>query len=190
MLKKFFFGCFLLWMLVGVVLLIHEFRSSGGVAVILLPVMFGPGIVLYACYWAAKKAPEQAKMLFPDDYDKLKEEWGPVLKRIPVCARGIIERYWRGRFLLVEMSICKKALILSRGKGSLCVPYLQYTIERPSKNVLIIKDVLPEKLADQIAPDLFTTRRNLALSSYQQKDFDFIMSLVQKVRENGPTDAY
>ncbi len=181
--KKVFWVCLLIWALVCCGLIYAGYHDNGRAGAIfgaIFSVLLA--VPVFAIGFGYSLDKDLFEALFARDYDALEKEYGPILKKTSV--HYVVSPGVPKKMLLPSawMSICEKALFLSRGKKSFCVPYVQYTIER-SKNNLIIKDAIPEALADRIAPSSFETRRDLTISNFYSKDLDFVMSLIEQARQ-------
>ena len=96
----------------------------------------------------------------------------------------------------LEVNICKDALFISVAAGCLCIQYSQHPIRKKEgffRNTLIVENVsVPEEVLKKISAIFVNKTRTatLFLSTRRKEDLDFIMSLVQQVQKNGPSDAY
>lgn len=184
--KKVFWVCLLIWALVCCGLIYAGYHDNGRAGAIFGAIFAGLlAVPVFAMGFGGELGKDLFGTIFAQNYDELEKEYGPILKKTSVFVSfiGPIRiRLMTRSGLLVEMSICEKALFLSRGKKSFCVPYLRYTIEH-FRNGLIIKDAIPETLAARLDPGLFATRRDLTISNFYSKDLDFVMSLVEQARQ-------
>lgn len=182
--KTVFRVCLLIWVVVCGGLIYagyHDIGLGGAVCGAFFAGLLA--VPLFAIGFGYSLDKDLFEALFARDYDALEKEYGPILKKTSV--HYVVSPGVPKKMLLPSawMSICEKALFLSIRKKSFCVPYVQYTIER-SKNNLIIKDAIPEALADRIAPSSFETRRDLTIifNNYPN-NLDLVMSLVEQARQ-------
>lgn len=194
--------CFLIWAVICFV-----FVSAGYHDVGLGGAIFGAFIsgllaipIFIAGFVSGGPYPEdRLKALFYQDYNELKEKYGPILKKVWVDVRSspaLLGSNWVGGRSTLEVNICKDALFISVAEGCFCIQYSQHPIRKKEgffRNTLVVENVsVPEAFLKKISAIFIDKMRTTTffLSTSRKEDIDFIMAVVQQVQKNGPRDAY
>ncbi|MBR3632341.1 MAG: hypothetical protein IKN49_04730 [Elusimicrobiaceae bacterium] len=186
--RKVLLGLFVVYITAALLLLVHEYQSSSdiGIVIILLLVLIGPGVLLYAWYYCVKFDQEKVvpywkEQLYGHQYDDLKKQYGPIVKEISI----VLYIDWGARAMTImnqKLSICRDVMFLSDNEGSsVCIPYSKYRIY-PEDSWLHGKRLVIEKM---ISVKKFLSRDFIIGSPDMNfKERDLILSLVQQAQKN------
>ena len=192
--KKVFWICFLTWAVVCFVCIYAGFYEGGMRGAIFGALVSGLlAIPIFVIGFTYKLDQERWDMLYWQDYNELKEKYGPILKKIWVDVRSSqgVFLWWSGSGKQ-ELNICKDVLFVSDAeKGCFCIHYAQHPIHRKDgffKSVLAIENIMvPEAVLKKIYSTIYINKKRKAtlfLGSSHREDIDFIMSLVQQAQKN------